>query len=421
MTAITQRPAAAAEDGYAAHHEVRAANGLVWNVFYGALRLYFRLCGIRLQATNRVGVPDTPSIVLCNHGSFIDFIFAAALIQKHRPHFVIARLYFYNRILGHLLTLLGGFPKSMFTLDTESTRNCMRVLKNGEMLVMMPEARLSTTGRFEDIQGNTYSFIKKAGVPVYTITLHGNYLADPKWGRGFRRGAVVEAELDILYTADAIRTLTPAAIQQGVERRLDYDDFVWLKQRPRIRYRHPRIAEGLENVLAVCPRCYGKHTLYTKKHTVYCEHCGPLTAMDGRYTFTGDVPFTDLTQWYDWQMELLRQEIACDPDYALTAAVELRLPGNGWGLTRHGGYGTCTLTRGGLTYRGTKDGEAVDLFFPLSAVYRLLFGAGKNFETYNGKEILFFVPEDTRSAVDWYMASIILHDETVTHEEESLF
>ena len=110
-------------------------------------------------------------------------------------------------------------------------------------------------------------------------------------------------------------------------------------------------------------------------------------------------------------MDLLRNEIAADPDFALTAAVELRLPGNGKGLTRPGGNGICTLSREGLTYRGTKDGETVTLQFSLQRIYRLLFGAGMNFELYNGTEILFFVPEEKRSCVDWYMASKLLHDE----------
>jgi hypothetical protein len=41
----------------------------------------------------------------------------------------------------------------------------------------------------------------------------------------------------------------------------------------------------------------------------------------------------------------------------------------------------------------------------------LLFGAGVNFELYDGTEILFFVPKEKRSAVEWYMASMILRDE----------
>ena len=104
------------------------------------------------------------------------------------------------------------------------------------------------------------------------------------------------------------------------------------------------------------------------------------------------------------------KEIAESENYVLSSKVELRLPGKGSGLTRHGGYGVCALTRDGLTYSGTKDGKTVELRFSLQRIYRLLFGAGENFEIYDGTEILYFVPEERRSAVDWYMASMILYD-----------
>ena len=110
---------------------------------------------------------------------------------------------------------------------------------------------------------------------------------------------------------------------------------------------------------------------------------------------------------------LLEKEISGNADYVLTSPVELRLPGSGKGLTRHGGYGVCALTREGLTYTGTKDGEPVQLQYPLQKIYRLLFGAGENFEVYDGTEIRYFVPEERRSAVDWYMASMILYEESV--------
>ena len=118
-------------------------------VFYSALKLYYFVRGIKIHEVNRCGKqPEKPAIILCNHGSFIDFIYAETLLRKSRPHFVVARLYFYHKVLGWLLRRLGCFPKSMFALDTESTKNCLRVLRNGEMLAMMPEARLSTVGRF---------------------------------------------------------------------------------------------------------------------------------------------------------------------------------------------------------------------------------------------------------------------------------
>lgn len=392
-------------------NRVRDVNGFLLGVIYFGIRVYFFLRGVRLKTVNKVGQPEKPSIILCNHGSAIDFVCAAALLRKYKPNLISARLYFYHKKLGWLLRQLGAFPKSMFALDMENARNCFTVLRQKNHLVMMPEARLSTTGRFEDIQDNTYTFIRNAGVSVYTIKIGGSYFASPKWGKGFRRGAQVEAELDILYTAEQIKGMSLEQVKQGIDERLWYNEFQWLQQRPDIRYRCRHIAEGLENILTTCTVCLQKHTLTTKKNAISCERCGHLTTMNDRYAFAEGFRFADLTEWYDWQMSLLASEIAGNPDYALTAKVELRLPGNGNSLTRHGGCGTCTLTRGGLTYEGTKDDETVKMHFSIQQIYRLLFGAGVNFEIYNGAEILFFVPEDKRSAVDWYMASMLLHDE----------
>jgi ribosomal protein S27AE len=194
-----------------------------------------------------------------------------------------------------------------------------------------------------------------------------------------------------------------------VEDRLTYNEFDWLKQRPQVHYRSANIARGLENILTTCPTCGRKYTITTKKNRVFCQHCGYLTSVNDRYGFDADFRFEDLTQWYDWQKLLLEQEIAENADYTLCSEVELRLRGNGNSMTRHSGFGVCTLNRQGLTYVGTKDGETVELHYSLQKIYRLLFGAGVNFELYDGAQILFFVPKEKRSAVQWYLASMILH------------
>lgn len=401
-----------------AHTKVRPVSGFIMNTVYFGARVWLFLKGVRVKTLNKVGVPEKPSLVLCNHGSFIDFIYAAALLRKQKPNFVVARLYFYNKYLGWLLRRVGAFPKSMFALDIESTKNCLTVLREKNHLAMMPEARLSTVGRFEDIQDTTFSFIKKAGVSVYTVKINGDYFADPKWGKGFRRGAVVEAELDVLYTAQQVKEMSTEQLRSGIEERLCYDEFAWLEQRPDIHYRCRKMAEGLENILTLCPVCGGKHTITTKKEKLFCENCGYLTSVDDRYGFTGNFRFENFAQWYDWQKEQLEKEIVENGAYTLTSSVELRLPGNGKGLTRHGGEGVCTLSREGLVYTGTKDSKEVTLHFSLQKIYRLLFGAGENFEIYDGTEILYFVPRERRSAVDWYMASMILYDKTIRSDTQ---
>ena len=376
-------------------------------------RIVFFFKGIKVKYTNKVegGLVEAPSVVLCNHGSFIDFAYAGTLLMRQSPNFVVARLYFYHKLMGNLLRGFGCFPKSMFTFDLESAQNCLRVLKSGRVLAMMPEARLSTAGRFEDIQDGTYPFLKKVGMPVYTVKIKGDYLADPKWGKGLRRGSLVEAELDILLSADEVKAMSVEEIRQKVEERLYYDEFEFLEEHPRLKYRSRRIAEGLENILTTCPKCHKKFTLYTKKDSLYCENCGKLASVNSRYAFEGDVPYSNFSQWYYSQKAELETLILSDPNYSLSAAVELKLPSaDGKSMLRHGGQGVCTLNRQGLVYEGDVDGENKTLEFPIENVYRLLFGAGENFEVYSGSVIHYFVPEEKRSCVEWYMASAILAD-----------
>lgn len=366
---------------------------------------------IKVKYTKKVDDVATPSIVLCNHGAFTDFIYAGTLLKKKAPNFIVARLYFYKKWFGKLLRRFGCFPKSMFASDLESAKNCLRVLKYGGVLAMMPEARLSTVGRFEDIQEETFSFLKKAGVPIYTIKMSGDYFCSPKWGNGMRRGSYVEAELDILFTVEELSQLSVEQIRDGVTERLYYNEFEWLASHPELEYRSRSLAEGLENILTTCPKCNDKFTLSARGRDIFCEKCGKIATLNSRYLFEESAPFESFVQWYDWQFKILREKIECDPDFSMSSEVTLKMRSiAGKGSLRLAGQGVCTLDSSGLKYVGTLDGENVELFFPINQIYRLLFGSGENFETYVGKDIYYFVPTEKRSCVEWYMASIILVD-----------
>lgn len=381
------------------------------SIAYIISRIVFFLRGVRVKYTKKVDGIETPSIVLSTHGSFIDFAYAGSLTKEKTPNFIVARLYFYRTVVGSFIREFGCFPKSMFTGDLESARNCLAVIKNGGVLAMMPEARLSTNGRFEDIQPGTYDFLKKCGVTVYTVSIRGNYLASPKWGDGLRRGSRVEAELDILFTKEELSALSAEQIAKRCEERLYYDDLEWLKSRPEIRYKRKTLAEGLENILIKCPKCKHKYTLRTKNRDLFCEKCGRLATLDDRYLFDTGADFPSFAEWYDGQVEEIRREILENENYSLKSRVTFKLPSSdGCSMLRYAGNGVCTLDRTGLTYEGTRDGEEVTLRFPIKNIYRLLFGAGESFEVYVGRVIHFFVPEERRSAVEWYIASKILYD-----------
>lgn len=390
---------------------VRPYHRIKLDFAYAISRLVLFFKGVKVKYTKKVKDIEAPSVVLCNHGSFFDFAYAGALIRHKSPHFIVARLYFYRSLLSRVLRAIGCFPKSMFASDLESAKNCLRVLKSGGVLAMMPEARLSSAGEFEDIQPGTYSFIKNSKVNVYYIKINGGYLAKPKWAPKMRRGAFVEAELDLLLTKEELLSLSVDEIRERVEKALYFNDFEWLKAHEKIKY-GGKLAQGLENILTRCPVCGGRHTLTTKGMEIKCEACGLVAKMDNRYAFVDSTPFDNLNSWYKWQTSQMEKEMEANPDFGLEAEVVLKSPTkDGKKALYESGKGRCTLNGEGLTYVGTKDGEEVIINFPMAEIYRLLFGAGENFEIYRGREIYFFVPENKKACVDWYIASRLFKEQ----------
>ena len=354
-----------------------------------------------------------PCIVLCNHGSFVDFLYAYSVFAKYKPYIMMARLYYYRKDLSAFLRHLGVFPKSMFTSDIENAKNCLKVLGDGKILIMMPEARLSTAGKFEDIQPTTHKFLKKMGVPIYTLKISGGYFAMPKWGDGWRKNSTVEVSLDKLVDSEEIKNISEQDLKSKVESALDYNEFKWLESHPELKYKHKTLAKGLDNILYICPNCNKKHTIVSGDKYVVCNSCGLRANLDDRYAFVNGTPFNNLSEWYDYQLAKLKQEIESDENYSLQSKVTLKLPStDGKTFLRVAGYGTCTLDRKGLTYKGTLDGEQTEKFFSIQTIYRLLFGAGEDFELYENKVLWYFVPENKKSCVTWYNASEILFNLT---------
>ena len=363
---------------------------------------------MKVKLKNEVGSLERPSIVLCNHGSFFDFVYSSRVLIKDKPNFMAARLYFYNRRLGNLLRRLGAFPKSMFSSDIDNAKNCMRVLADNGVITMMPEARLSTAGKFEGIQDTTYKFLQRSNVAIYCLKIHGAYFAKPKWGKKMRKRGLVEATLTPLFKAGEVKNMPIKELQEKIEPALYYNEFEWLDKHPEVHYKSKRIAEGLENILTLCPDCNAKYSMTTKGNAITCEKCGVTRTMNDRYGFI-EPPFDNLLSWYEYQSAEMEKQMRENPDFSLTQKVKLMHSSKtGKKMIRHAGDGVCVLDKTGLTYRGTDDGVEVEKVFPLSDIYRILFGAGEDFEIYDGEEIYYFIPEELRSCVDWYTASELL-------------
>ena len=61
-----------------------------------------------------------------------------------------------------------------------------------------------------------------------------------------------------------------------------------------------KLAEGLENVLYVCPKCKSVNTLITKGNSISCSHCKTEGYMD-EYGFINGFKFDNPIDWDQWQ------------------------------------------------------------------------------------------------------------------------
>lgn len=409
------------EFNYSSKTKVRKPSKLLTPIIVWGLKMYLRSL-VKCKVTKKADKIEGPAIVLCNHGSFVDFLYFSAILKKNF-HAVVNRQYFYGKSLGKLLKKLGCIPKSMFTVDIESTKNCLTVLKENGVLVICPEARLSTAGVFEDIQPSTLNFIKRSNANIYTIKFGGDYLAMPKWAcknnkRLPRKGALVEATLDKLFDAGVTADMAQKEFNNKVLTALNYNEYEWLAAHPELHYKQKNLAEGLHNVLFRCPHCGKEFTMASKGVELYCENCGYKTILNDRYAFE-NCRFETIADWYKWQCGRIADEIANNPHFELRSKVTLRHESaTGKTQTVRAGEGECTLNREGLTYVGTDNNEQITKFIPISQMYCLLFGSGENFEMYEHEKYWYFAPENPRTCAKWYIASLILTGKTPNREKE---
>ena len=80
-----------------------------------------------------------PYLLLCNHNAFLDFKVATKAIYPTRANYVVAIDGFIGR--EKLLRDVGCICKRKFTNDIPLVRQLKRVVENGDVAVIYPEAR----------------------------------------------------------------------------------------------------------------------------------------------------------------------------------------------------------------------------------------------------------------------------------------
>ena len=163
-----------------------------------------------------------PYILLCNHNAFLDFKVTTAAVFPHRANYIVAidgftsptKTGFASR--EWLLRVVGCICKRKFTNDAILVRHLARVVKNGDISVLYPEARYSLCGTNAVLPESLGKLCKLLRVPVVTLIMHGHHINAPVWNLPDRGVKPTEAEMKLLFSADELAAASVEDINAAI-------------------------------------------------------------------------------------------------------------------------------------------------------------------------------------------------------------
>lgn len=383
----------------------RKPNVLVYGIIGGLLVLYGR---IKWRFRYRGVKPKGPAIVISNHNSNIDWITEGGLTWPRPMTFMVTYHFFTFRFIGFLLrNFARAVPKYQFATDLASIRKIKSVLHDSKGLVFIaPEGTVYGSGKLGYISPAICKMIRMMNVPVYASRIEGDGLGVAKWSKRLHR-ARINVTTTLLFTQETIKSLSINEMLGKIRSFLDYDDFEYQK-REGVSCRDKDKAEGLDNMLFICPCCNREFTTKTEGNRIFCTECSTEAVMQDNYRFkwsTEKQYFDNYSQWYDWQLDRMR-EFVSEPDFRMEEVVDYGIDIPGVNNYKRVGHGVISLSRDGWDYNGTFNGEQIHEHDDLRMVPLATYKMGKHFELpYRFGHCRVFYPELGKHAMKWHLVS----------------
>lgn len=264
-----------------------------------------------------------PALFLMNHSSFLDLKIAFRMLYPRPFHIVCTSDGFVGK--DWLMRRLGCIPTKKFMTDITLVRDMVYAVRELKSSVLMyPEASYSFDGTATPLPESLGKCLKILGVPVVMIRTFGAFARDPLYNNLQVRSTDVSARMDYILTPEEIREKSVEELNDILKKHFTFDHFRWQKEH-QIAIREPFRADGLNRVLYKCPHCLEEGSMVGAGIHLTCKKCGKtweLSEYGELVTDEGDVYFTHIPDWYQWERECVRQELL-DGSYCLDTEVTI--------------------------------------------------------------------------------------------------
>lgn len=372
--------------------------GRIWQM------LFVKKYGVKVDFKYDFRKEKGPCFVISNHASRADYIFTGVPLLPNCYNYVAGYNEFYRSHLRGVFNLLQIIPKKNFVPDIYTIKEINRVINNGGKIVIFPEGMSSIGGMNQPVALGTGKLLKHYKIPVYFSKIQGGYLTTPKYSNDDRYGEV-HVTFDRMFTPDELNNLSVEEIEDIINKKLYHDDYAWNLEK-KIEYKNKgNIATNLHHLLYWCPKCNEEYTMLGKGNVIQCQSCGNGATLDDTYKMTpldrNDIIPKTQSEWFNMQRDRVKEQIK-DENFSYSIKVDLGvLPKKG--LLKDNktsnivGKGVATINRQGFTYKGTRDGEEIEMFIPSKDLptYGMCTDVTRFYTFYKG-EFVEFYPEINR-------------------------
>ena len=159
--------------------------------FYFLVKSFFFIC---LKVYNRLSIrwgaslPDRNVIVIANHCSNLDPVVMGAVFPR-RVRFLGKSELFEPFLFGSMVRALGVVPVDKQDSQSAGTalKAFLRLLKEGENVLLFPEGGRSLDGKLQPLEGGAALIAMKSGAPIVPAFVSGTFEAMPPGQSGSNR------------------------------------------------------------------------------------------------------------------------------------------------------------------------------------------------------------------------------------------
>lgn len=181
------------------------------------IRLFAKIW-FRISYRHAERVPRSGAVILiANHQSFLDPPLIGVGLTRY-CHFM-ARKTLFRGLFGWHIHNLNAYPVDQKGNPIGGIKETLRLLKQGEAVLIFPEGSRSLDGKLQPFHGGILTVARRAKVPIIPCAIRGAYEALP-CGKKFPKPHKITITYGQLIPSEAVQEMSEQELLEGLTQKV---------------------------------------------------------------------------------------------------------------------------------------------------------------------------------------------------------